>query len=383
MKRTVNFLKRQLQILSFNANGIKNQKLEIISILNELDIDIMCVNETHLDAKDRFNIPNYYTYRYDRPTRGGGTAIIIKRSIAHRPINIPPLQDVEATAIILPTNQQEILIAAIYHPPYRNLNIQDFQILTALHPYYLLMGDVNAKHQNWNSRINSPKGIALNNFAVQHNINILGPDTPTHFPWNENHQPDVLDICIIKAPILVTKFTTINALDSDHLPILINVSGNYIKTPERIHKTTITNWDNVNKELHQAIPKNPSISTSEDIVSAVDILTTTISNIHQQNTTHIELHDKKLLPSYFTYLIKAKRRFRRLWQSTRDPQAKRALNRLQNAIRKQARKYTIDTFEAVLQQIPQNSPDIWKITKRLTSNPRPPSSAIHGSNNKI
>lgn len=51
--------KRQLYLISYNANGIKKQKLEIISLLNELNIDIMCVNETHLRSEDRFNIPNY------------------------------------------------------------------------------------------------------------------------------------------------------------------------------------------------------------------------------------------------------------------------------------------------------------------------------------
>lgn len=158
--------KRQLYLISYNANGIKKQKLEIISLLNELNIDIMCVNETHLRSEDRFNIPNYHTYRYDRPSRGGGTAIIIKRSVSHRPVNIPDLEHIEATAVMLPVNEQEILIAAVYHPPYRNINIPDLEKLTSIHPHFLITGDFNAKHQNWNSRLNSPKGIALNNYCM-------------------------------------------------------------------------------------------------------------------------------------------------------------------------------------------------------------------------
>lgn len=102
----ININKQQLCIISFNANGIKKQKLEIISLLNELNVDIMCVNETHLNTQDRFNIPNDHTYRYDRPTRRGGTAIIIKRSISHRQVDLPALEQIEAIAIILPVNQK-------------------------------------------------------------------------------------------------------------------------------------------------------------------------------------------------------------------------------------------------------------------------------------
>mgnify|MGYP000185625789 CR=1 FL=1 len=379
----VNIMKRQLKIISFNANGIKKQKLELISLLTELSIDIVCINETHLDEKDRFQIPNYYTYRTDRPTRGGGTAVVIKRSIAHRQINIPPLQDIEATAVIIPTDQQEILIAALYHPPYQIFNITDLKILTSIHPQFILLGDLNAKHQNWNSRLNSPKGILLNDFATEHNINILGPDTPTHFPWNENHHPDVLDICIMKAKVVITEFSTFNALDSDHLPILIHISSTFIKTPIRTHKIAITDWEAINQELHQTIPGNPPIHSKEDIESAIQLITTTISTTYQNNTTLKDPQNKLLVPPHFSYLIKAKRRFRKIWQTTRDPQAKRALNRIQNAIRKQATKHTIEHFESILKQIPEDSPDIWKITKRLTSNPRSPSSAIQKINGQI
>ena len=373
--------KRQLYLISYNANGIKKQKLEIISLLNELNIDIMCVNETHLRSEDRFNIPNYHTYRYDRPSRGGGTAIIIKRSVSHRPVNIPDLEHIEATAIMLPVNEQEILIAAVYHPPYRNINIPDLEKLTSIHPHFLITGDFNAKHQNWNSRLNSPKGIALNNYALENNLCVLAPDSPTHYPWQENHFPDVLDICIVKAPVLVTELSTINALDSDHLPILIHLSGNFIKIPKPPYKTANTNWEAVTKELHLIVPGNPPISTIEDIDSAVDLLTTTISETYLQHTTYTEPQDRPFAPPHFIYLIKAKRRFRRLWQTTRDPKTKRALNRLQNAIRKSAKNYTIESFEKALQDS-QDSSDSWKIIKRLTSDPHPTPSAIrnyHGS----
>ena len=83
--------------------------------LYERNIDIVLLNETHLKSKYKFRIQNDYTYRNDR-TDGpmGGTAICVKKDIGHRVVNIPNLQFIEISGILLPiSNNQEIFYLKI------------------------------------------------------------------------------------------------------------------------------------------------------------------------------------------------------------------------------------------------------------------------------
>ncbi|GFU01180.1 hypothetical protein TNCV_5108721 [Trichonephila clavipes] len=73
--------------------------------------------------------PNYNIYRTDRTCRGGGTAILIKRSIPHHEIviNNPSF---ETTAIkIERTNLQPITVISAYRSPRKPILIQDLHQL--------------------------------------------------------------------------------------------------------------------------------------------------------------------------------------------------------------------------------------------------------------
>jgi hypothetical protein len=43
----------------------------------------------------------------------------------------------------------------------------------------LLAGELNANHREWNSRVNSPRGVALREFATANSGFGQGPDVPT------------------------------------------------------------------------------------------------------------------------------------------------------------------------------------------------------------
>ena len=79
---------RSLNIIAFNANGIREQTHELESLLYERNIDILLINETHLKPKDKFRLQNYFIYRNDR-TDGpmGGTAICVQIQIGRRVIH--------------------------------------------------------------------------------------------------------------------------------------------------------------------------------------------------------------------------------------------------------------------------------------------------------
>ena len=60
----------------------------------------------------------------------------------------------------------------------------------------MLAGDFNAKHVDWNSRLNRRRGKLLRDYADENSCMIFGPDAPTTNPYRFNATPDDLDIAI-------------------------------------------------------------------------------------------------------------------------------------------------------------------------------------------
>jgi len=67
--------KNKFKILHLNINSVFNKIQHILSLLNEIDIDIISINESKLDenTSDTFiEHPKYNTIRRDRVRNGGG-----------------------------------------------------------------------------------------------------------------------------------------------------------------------------------------------------------------------------------------------------------------------------------------------------------------------
>ena len=112
-----------INICTFNANSIKGQKLEIVQFLKEENIDILLVQETLLKTNDRFALPGYAIHRSDRSAKGGGTAIIIRRSIKHHRIIGPPNTTFEYTAIL--HEQTNTVFISCYKKPSTRISEED------------------------------------------------------------------------------------------------------------------------------------------------------------------------------------------------------------------------------------------------------------------
>ena len=69
-------------MLHWNAEGVRNKNLELQVCLKERNIDVCCIQETHLDSSHRFSIRGYETFRRDRKDRpkGGILTLVVYRS---------------------------------------------------------------------------------------------------------------------------------------------------------------------------------------------------------------------------------------------------------------------------------------------------------------
>ena len=174
-------ISKPVVLLNFNANGLKNQLLEFTKYLQDNLVDIACINETHLKLSDNIKIPNYVVYRTDRVNiPGGGTAIFIKKTISHDLVKIANLQNIECTCITILLNNKETTIAAVYNQPSKPLLISDLNKLINNIKKFIILGDLNAKHQSWNSITQNSRGKILHIHSTQNNYAIITPDIRTY-----------------------------------------------------------------------------------------------------------------------------------------------------------------------------------------------------------
>jgi exonuclease III len=92
-----------LKIAEWNANGLCRHAQEIQTFIQNLDLDILLVSETHFTDRSYIKIPNYHVYCTNHPdgTAHGGSAIIIKHSTKHHERAKYSLYNIQATSVTI------------------------------------------------------------------------------------------------------------------------------------------------------------------------------------------------------------------------------------------------------------------------------------------
>ena len=83
--------RKALRLAWWNADGVRGRKLEMEHFLSQHGVDICLLSETFLNHEQTFRLANYVCHRTDRPTAGGGTAILVHRGIVHHSVPVPGL----------------------------------------------------------------------------------------------------------------------------------------------------------------------------------------------------------------------------------------------------------------------------------------------------
>jgi hypothetical protein len=112
---------KTLRLACWNADGVRGRKLELEHFLGQHGVDICLLSGTFLNPGQAFRLANYVCQRTDRPTAGGGTAILVPRGITHHPVPVPVLTQLEATAIQVVLAGRPVKILAVYLSPSRSL----------------------------------------------------------------------------------------------------------------------------------------------------------------------------------------------------------------------------------------------------------------------
>ncbi|GFW58917.1 nucleic-acid-binding protein from transposon X-element [Trichonephila clavipes] len=241
-----------LTLVSWNANGIRTRVEEFREFISEWNPDVINLQETHLQPCHHLAFPNYNIYRTDRTCRGGGTAILIKRSIPHHEIVINN-QSFETTAIkIERTNLQPITVISAYRSPRKPILVHDLHQLFRNQDYVLVAGDLNAKHASWSPIAQqNVAGHTIRRFCDSTGFSLNAPLEPTHF--HKNLRNTVIDLAICKG-MTITDVTSIPELSSDHNPVLFEVCLDNFTAPA-LSTYAFPNWKKFQNILTNSLPE--------------------------------------------------------------------------------------------------------------------------------
>ncbi|KAL5243328.1 hypothetical protein ACI65C_010738 [Semiaphis heraclei] len=298
-QNSLTFKMNDINILFWNCDGIQHKLNELNTFSKQNNIHIILLQETRINHNTPFKLPNYFTYRQDRPPKprtppSGGTAILVRKNIVH---SHDPLQTaMDSTSITIQLGNDNVRISSLYKSPKMPLQLTDLEAITNQKLKFIAAGDLNAKHPTWNSRTTNTSGNLLQNHMESSNsYTICAPVSPTHHSYNPKHAPEVLDIVISNLNDRDFTLNNHNDLSSDHNPIILSISDSITSlNPPKARKRI--NWKKFEKYLSENLSKINNIKSTEDIDKEISTLTKTIQSALEINSyTYLGITFDKLL----------------------------------------------------------------------------------------
>jgi retron-type reverse transcriptase len=363
---------RSLQIAFFNANGLRGSRNELETFADDHDLDLILVGETKLQAGVADpKIRGFVLYRSDRDRGpGGGTAIYVRNATPHYQITLPVLQSLEATAVRVETANGPLTIISCYHPLRILLRENDITEILDTGTSVIAAGDFNAKHQAWGSRVANRNGRILYELADAIDLLVEAPPEPTYYS-PLGHRADTLDIALLKNVPLQTRLHVVNALESDHLPVLMHI-GDEANDENLNTQVQITNWPLFAEILETDFGPIPRIESVEDLENAAGVFEEKITTAMTNSTRNrVEPRQKETLPQWIIDLIRTKNRARRHAFRTGAAVDRTEANRLGNEVKYALIDHRNDRWERKLESLSTEDNSIWRMAKALRSDKKP------------
>ena len=105
-----------------NINSLKNKIINLREVVDNVLIDILCIDETKLDdtfpdAQFKINNYQYPPFRRDRNSKGGGKIVYIRQGLISKRLSKFESKGIETICIELTISKKKWCILFEYRPP--------------------------------------------------------------------------------------------------------------------------------------------------------------------------------------------------------------------------------------------------------------------------
>lgn len=276
-----------LKILSWNCQSAQGKILELKRFISTNNFHVIFLQETWLNPKISSNvikIPNYACERVDRQSDSryphGGVLAFIHCSIKYRKINFANLFHTESLFIEVTVDNKVYTIGTVYSSSSLSISESrsDFVTLLSRPGPFIITGDWNARHSEWNNVKTNRKGTNLSKIAHDNLCDIHFPDQPTTYP--SIGFPSTLDLVISKNAVGISKpvirNNNMDHFTSDHVPISFEILANIeIPIVSKVRSFKKADWKKFQSVFSEEMlllteSSNCLLSTTTDIDQSIE-----------------------------------------------------------------------------------------------------------------
>ena len=247
--------------MHWNAESAMNKKTELEHILHEKNVDICCIQETHLKSnkkrKDIFKIRGYQCHRADRNDRTkGGVLTLVRNNINAVPLD-KHMDDSEYQVFHIHTKTAAFKLVNFYCPDDRPLSLDSINMQAT---NLLVVGDFNSHSQSWGYNHLDTRGEEVENWQDDNKLILLNSpfDCPTFYSrrWHTTTTPD-LAFCTEDMNKNVNREVGEQLGGSDHRPVFLTLGL------ESCPDITLTRWNY--KKANWALYRHRTSELTKDL----------------------------------------------------------------------------------------------------------------------
>ena len=358
----------KLRIMYWNAAGLRRRLPFLRYLLQDNEVDIALINETHLMPSFAVNLPGFHVSRLDatadNPYRG--LIVAVRRNIVHRQLPDLDTQSLQSLGVEAHVGAQALRAFAVYRSGNNRLKMSDIHLLLDSTTPTLAAGDWNAKHPAWGCTAPCTTGRRLFEDAYRHGYGVTGPEEPTHYSHTSTHQPSTIDLVVHRGLDNLSLETLPDAFGSDHRPVLISIAGR-LTLAKPLPPGRRISWERFETSLDaQRFPLAEPITTASGIDTLEAKLTKTIRNAMEEASLPASPRRLPPLPARARTLVERKRRTRSDWQRSRDPHLKTQLNSLIEQIREVLVESAAESWDSRISEASEDQTSLNRLCRQLT-----------------
>ncbi|KAK9688459.1 Endonuclease-reverse transcriptase [Popillia japonica] len=352
-------------ILHWNMDGYNNKAEELDVLLQEYDVHIAFLNETKLRPDQHLRHRGFRVIRSDGSNGQGGVAALVKRNLACAVL--AKTQQPRRQSIRLELGDG-IGLTGVYNSPRQLLTEAVIADLFGRTSRHLVIGDLNARHVNWNNTNNNANGTVLNNFAERTNFVVHHPDEPTCYSHN-GQTPSTIDIVLNKGTALLGDCRVLHGWPSDHCPVFLQIrAGGSLHEDEPRLDFSSTNWAQFRARVCELLPTPRVPQTPEQLNRAAEELAHALSCATLDTTPLVSKQAGHALelPDSLRRKIEQRKHLRRLHQRSGNPDVNKSINRLTAEIKETVASIKSHNWAETLRRAETANGSAWKLTRILT-----------------
>lgn len=142
------------------------------------------------------------------------------------------------------------------------------------------MGDLNAKHNNWNNTKNNAAGIIVNDFLQNTDFTLAFPRDHTYAPMTNKKKPSTIDLLLTNNKTHNSRPYVKNILTSDHLPVFVRIDTNHNLPPpsQPMRRNFLkAHWKNFRSQIDDILCSEFPLTTPTPSHASIDQLIDTLT----------------------------------------------------------------------------------------------------------